>query len=87
MVITVHRDIPRWTIDGELYVCNIWTSGLPCWRRRTDAAHACYPCRLTRLLVDTCAEAVRLVEGLAEQQAMQDDWYVAPLQQLRVVVR
>jgi hypothetical protein len=35
---------------------------------------------------DALAEAVRVIEGLAEQQAMPDDWYEVPLARLKELV-
>lgn len=31
-------------------------------------------------------EAIELIEGLAQQQAMQDDWYVPKLEELKEIL-
>lgn len=56
-----------------------------------DCTEWCYPaapCRgcEVRALRDALAEAVKVIDSLADQQAMPDDFYVEPLERFRAMV-
>ena len=48
-----------------------------------EAAHAAALLTQDQQHMAALAEATRIIEGLADQQAMPDDWYVEPLKRLR----
>ncbi len=68
MSIELHPDLPRTTVDEELVVCGIWTSGKPCWARPQPFEYE--PC-------SSCALILKLAAARRENATLREAWEIA----------